>query len=85
MTSSIKRLDDQSSSARRGGREFPLWQNTGFFHRIGYPDHVRHRVENATVCCFLHGGSLIRIGPNEPTRITWSRSVKRHPQVEDIA
>lgn len=76
-------LGERSASARRGWREFPLRQNTGFSHLIGWPDRVRHCVENATVCCFRHSCALIRIGSFGLIRIIWPGSVKRHPQFEE--
>ena len=85
MTRLSEHLDDQSASARRGRREFPLRQNTCFSHVIGWPAHLCQCVENATVCCFLHSGALIRIGSFGPTRIIWSLSVKRHPHIEEQA
>jgi len=85
VTRLSEHLDEQSASARRNGREFALWQNRGFSHRTGSPDHVRHCVGNATVCCFLHSGALSRIGSFGLIRIIWPRSVNRHPQFEDIA
>lgn len=85
MTRLSEHLDEQSASARRGGREIPLWKNTGFSHRTGSPDHVRHCVGNATVCCFLHSGALIRIGSFGLIRIIWPHSLKRHPHSEEQA
>jgi len=85
MTIRTGQLGGQPSSARRGERECPLWQNMGFTHRIGWHDHVRHCVGNATVCCFLHSGALIRIGSFGLIRITWADSVKRHPPIEEQA
>ena len=55
---------------------FPLYQPA-------WP--VSHCVENATVCCFLHSGALIRIGSFGLIRIIWPRSVKRHPHIEEQA
>lgn len=85
MTKLRRHLGEQSASDRRGGREFPLWQNTGFSHLIGWPDYGRHCVENATVCCFLRSGALIRIGSSGLIRIIWPGSLKRHPHSEEQA
>lgn len=93
MTGHSRRLGEQSSSTQRGGRDFPL--------TMVWPVWSPHRSRNnATVDArsFAHiylvgrnlllshqRGALIRIGSFGPTRLIGSRSVKRHPHIEEQA
>jgi len=54
----------------------------GCINHSRYPTHC---VENATACCFLHSGALIRIGSFGLIRIIWPGSVKPPPQFEEQA
>jgi len=93
MTGHSRRLGEQSSSAQRGRWASPLTM----VWTVWSPQRSR---KNATVDArsfahiYLvgrsllvshHRGALIRIGSFGPSRLIGSRSVKRHPHIEEQA
>ena len=93
MTGHSRRLGEQSSSAQRGRWDFPL--------TIVWPVWSPYRSRNNTTVnarSFAHiyldsrnllpshqRGASIRIGSFGPSRLMGSRSVKRHPHIEEQA
>lgn len=70
---------------KAGGHGSDLFPNClGFISEQAFYARTPQRVSFNTVCRFQHSGELARSGSFGPIRLSWSRSVKRHPQLEDM-